>query len=42
MNQSNIALIVGSNRQESINRLLGRALTRLVPVHFEVSERVPA
>ena len=38
MNPSKIALIVGSNRRESINRLLGRALTRLLPVHFDVSD----
>ena len=38
MNPSKIALIVGSNRRESINRLLGRALTRLMPVHFEVAD----
>ena len=38
MNQSDITLIIWSNRRESINRMLGRALSRLVPVHFEVSD----
>ena len=38
MNQSKIALIIWSNRRESINRMLGRPLSRLVPVNFEVSD----
>lgn len=32
-----LAIVVGSNRRESINRQLGEAMARLLPSNFEVS-----
>lgn len=37
MSTYKLAIVVGSNRRESINRQLAEAITKLLPDHFEVS-----
>ena len=37
MTAYHLAIVVGSNRRESINRQLAEAMARLLPAHFEVS-----